>query len=475
MSSKPVPEFSAASAVEVDVGAEIQAMQHASEEYREILREHLARVPDLRAVFEADMRSERLDYGPHRMLCNTLRPHFLGRGLDACVRHVVTTLTMAMHRMARHALEHEEMQDALGVTAVERDLLGVEPGYRDLTALSRLDTFVSGEGVHLVEYNAECPTGAGYNQRLFRVFDRLPPLREFAASHVLEKADGTDDTLQVLLACWREWGGEGTPHVGIVDWDHVVTRGEFEIFAEWFNAHDVPTVIVDPRALELRDGRLYGAGQRIDLVYRRLLTAEFIERRADCAVFEDAYRRQAACFVNNFRSKLLHKKLIFGLLWDPRWQSLLSEDERMLVRRHVPWTQRVQAGHVEIDGERVDLLAHAAAHQAELVLKPNDDYGGKGLLLGSDATQAEWRAGIERVLATGDDYVLQQRIPLFQAPFPDLDGHWQDYYVDLDPFFYRERMFGYMSRMSTRRISNVSTGGGQMPTYVLPPAFGGHR
>jgi uncharacterized circularly permuted ATP-grasp superfamily protein len=372
-----------------------------------------------------------------------------------------------MHRLARHALEHAELLDALGVTATERELMGVDPRYRDLTALSRLDTFVSEEGVHLVEYNAECPTGAGYNQRLFRVFDRLPPLREFALAHPLEKHDGADDVLAVLTSCWREWGGEGTPTIGIVDWGNVVTRGEFEIFAEWFRTHDVPTVIVDPRELELRDGRLYGGGARIDVVYRRLLTAEFIARREACAVFEEAYRRQAACFVNNFRTKLLHKKLIFGLLWDPRCQAWLSDEERALVRRHVPWTQRVVRGEAEVEGERVNLIEYAVARRETLVLKPNDDYGGKGLLLGREATPEAWREGLEGALARGDDYVLQRIIPLFQAPFPDLEGEVRDYYVDLDPFFYRERMFGFMSRMSTRRVSNVTTGGGQMPTYVL--------
>ena len=449
-----------------DVAAEIQKSLAAAQAYRAVLHEHLARTPGLRANFEADMRAERLDYGAHRMLCNTWRPHFLTTPLHEHVMRVVGTLTRAMHRVARQALHDPDMQDALGVTEAERSFLAIEPGYDDLSALSRLDTFVSAHGVHLVEYNAECPTGVGYNQRLFRVFDRLAPLADFAATHPLEKHDGTDDVLQTLLACWREWGGQGTPRVGIVDWVEVVTRGEFEIFADWFRAHGVDTVIVDPRALELRDGRLWGEGGPIDLVYRRLLTAEFLERINECQVFETAYRTQAACFVNSLRTKVLHKKLVFSLLHDPRWSHLLTEEERALATRHVPWTSRVARGPVDVEGERVDMLAWARAHRSDLVLKPNDDYGGKGLLLGGEASDDDWAEGLERAAASGD-YVLQRVIPLFQAPFPDLDGHWEDYWVDLDPFFYRERPFGFMSRMSRKRVSNVSTGGGQMPTYVL--------
>lgn len=462
MSYQPAP-----SAAVIDLAREFRVVQQACDDYRVLLEEQASRLRDAAEGFIADMRSEGLQYGPQRMLCETLRPHFITARLEAYVEYVVTALVAAMHRLAEHARSDAEMQQALGVTHAEREFFEIDAGYPDLSALSRLDTFVSPEGLHLVEYNAECPTGVGYNQRLFRVFDRLPLLGSFALKNPLRKADGTDRVMQTLRTCWQAWGGQGTPTVGIVDWDNVVTRGEFEIFAEWFRAHDVPTIVVDPRALQLRNGKLYGAGERIDVVYRRLLTSEFIERRGECAVFEAAYCEQAACFVNNLRTKLLHKKLIFGLLWDARWQSLLSQEERRLVRCHVPWTQRLQKGKAEVDGESVDLFAYARANRDELVLKPNDDYGGKGLMLGSEASEPDWMAALERVAAGADDYVLQRRIPLYQAQFPDMEGKWKDHYVDLDPFFYRGEMFGYMSRMSTQRISNVTTGGGQMPTYVL--------
>ena len=451
---------------DLDVALEVQRTETAAQAYRTVLDAHLASTPTLRAAFEADMRAERLDYGPNRMLCSTFRPHFLTAALHDHITHVVTTLTRALHRIARQALEDREMQDALGVTEAERSLIAVDPGYSDLSALSRLDTFVSAEGVHLVEYNAECPTGVGYNQRLFRVFDRLPPLVDFRRTRPLDRQDGADDVLDTLLSCWREWGGRSSPRIGIVDWETVVTRGEFEIFAEHFRARDIDTVIVDPRALELRDGRLYGGGGPIDLVYRRLLTAEFIERKDTCAVFEEAYRRQAACFVNSFRTKLLHKKLVFTLLHDPRWTGSLTEEERALARAHVPFTIALTNGEAEIEGERTNVVSWARDRQRELVLKPNDDYGGKGLLLGSQATPDAWAAEVERAAHEGG-YVVQCAIALHESSFPDLDGAWNPYYVDIDPFFYRERMHGFMSRMSRSRVSNVTTGGGQMPTYVL--------
>lgn len=448
---------------------EIGRTRQAARDYHDILA-RCGGAAALRNAFEADMRAERLDYGA-RMLCNTLRPHFVTQGMADLVARAAGGIVRALHRVGSLALSRSDLQDYVGMTEAEKGLAAIDPRTRSVSALSRMDAFIGPSGLHLVEYNAECPTGVGYNERLFRVFDRLEPMRRFVDGRRVVPTDGTADVLQTLLATWHEWGGRGVPRIAIVDWDHVVTRGEFEIFAEHFRAQGIPTVLVDPRALEMAGGRLVAEGEPVDLVYRRLLTSEFLERRDECGVFEQAYRGQAACFVNNLRTKVLHKKLIFGLLWEPRFQDLLTADEQALVRAHVPWTVAVRPGFLERDGRRHDLAEYVAAHQDDLVLKPNDDYGGRGLVLGAEATLDEWRQALDEALQTADDptrlRVVQARIPLFQERFPGIDGEEADYYVDLDPFFFEDRMHGFLTRVSRRAISNVTTGGGQIPTYII--------
>lgn len=61
---------------------------------------------------------------------------------------------------------------------------------------------------------------------------------------------------------------------------------------------------------------------------------------------------------------------------------LLDADERTAVARHVPWTRQVRDGLTRYQGQPVPLLAFAQRNRERLVLKPNDDYGGQGVLLG---------------------------------------------------------------------------------------------
>jgi len=451
----------------LDLKREVERARAAARDWDELVRA-LPEPP--RAAFEADMLAEKLDYGP-RILCNTLRPHFITRPMLALVLRAMGPVMRALRRLSERAATDATLQDYVGMTAAEKEMAAIHPRTRETSAMSRMDAFLGEEGLYLVELNGECPTGVGYNERLFRVFGRFAPMRAFAGRHRLLVTDSTDDVLQTLLAGYREWGGQGTPRVAIVDWEHVVTRGEFEIFAEHFERQGVPARLVDPRALEMSGGRLVADGVPIDLVYRRLLVSEFLERRDECKAFEDAYRAQAACFVNNLRTKFLHKKLVFAALWEPRFQGMLSDEERALVKAHVPWTAPVRPGPLEVEGRRVDLAEHVVARQADLVMKPNDDYGGRGLVIGCEVASDVWAAALAEGLAQADDpsrmQVVQARIPLHQESFMDLDGVDRTFYVDLDPFFFGDRMHGFLTRVSARSVSNVSGGGGQIPTYVL--------
>jgi hypothetical protein len=69
------------------------------------------------------------------------------------------------------------------------------------------------------------------------------------------------------------------------------------------------------------------------------------------------------------------------------------------------------------------------------VLKPNDDYGGRGIVLGWLASAEEWERTLRGALEA--PYVVQERIPLPSEPFPTwTDGGVQIYdrMVDLAPF-----------------------------------------
>ncbi len=103
------------------------------------------------------------------------------------------------------------------------------------------------------------------------------------------------------------------------------------------------------------------------------------------------------------------------------------------------------------------------------MLKPNDEYGGKGVLLGWETDQGGvGRARSRRAL--GDrrgTWIVQERIPVRREIFPQFDAAgavtMRDMLVDFAPYLFRGRMGGYLTRLSATGLANVTSGGGQVP------------
>ncbi|HEY3999295.1 MAG TPA: hypothetical protein VGO93_10545 [Candidatus Xenobia bacterium] len=451
----------------MNLASEIKQARQAAERYHHLLRDIYT--DDFRAEFTRIMSSGWLDYGG-RPLCPFMRPHFITHGQLALVNEDMEAIIVAFRRLGEQARSSPALQDAMGITPEERELIALPPGYDNPSVMSRLDTFLTDIGLQLVEYNAECPTGVGYNERLYMAFMRLDLMRRFSREYALQASDAMEDVLQALLRSYRQFGGTQQPNIAIVDWSTVVTRGEFEIFREYFEARGYATRLVDPRELTW-NGKVLSAGDyRIDIVYRRVLTAEFLEKRTECQAMEEAYRAQGACFVNNFQTKLLHKKLVFAALLDEGFLGELPAGVAKTLRRCVPWTARLAEGKVPRRGETIDLLETLLAERERFVLKPNDDYGGRGISLGWQLTDPVWAAILRKALADQEViWVVQERVHLWQEPFPDLEGHVQPRYVDLDPFIFTDYYRGFLTRLSNAAISNVTAGGGQAPTFILSP------
>jgi uncharacterized circularly permuted ATP-grasp superfamily protein len=442
------------------------------EAWHDLLRSGGGDSPEACRALVTAMRAERLTFG-ERIHCPFLRPFLLSAGDEARIRTASETIAALGERVARAAMESPRLLHALGVTDAEEPLLRIDPGYKTASTASRLDAFLLPGSLQFAEYNAESPAGPAYTERLCEVFDRLPTMSRFKETHGVRFHRTIRGLLDALLSSYREWGGrESPPVIVIADWREVPTWSEFEIIREAFVAAGVPTVVCDPRDLTFERGSLLASGRKIDLVYRRVLLNDIVERPTDCAALVDAYARRAVCVANTFRCKLPHKKAFFAVLTDPEHAGLFSDSERTIIREHIPWTRLVADIETERGNRRRSLLEIARRDREHLVLKPNDEYGGKGVMLGWEASAADWDAALQSAL--GDprgSWIVQERIAVRREVFPQFDEsgivRMREMLVDLAPYLFRGRMGGYLTRLSATGLANVTSGGGQVPPFVV--------
>jgi len=435
----------------------------------------VAQIQEAAALLDAGQRARRLVFGT-RPLCVALRPNLIPRSRYRRLRGASHAIAGALNTLESALLDDPALRAELDLEPEEERLALAEPGCATSSPAARLDSFAAASDVHFMEYNAESPAGMAYQDRLSDVFETLPVLRDFRRRVRIRRLRVAEHQVSALLAAFREWGatrspGE-TPTVAIVDWPGLPTVAEFELFVAAFHDRGIEAVICEPKALEHRDHGLYLGDRRIHLVYRRVLAAELLERGDEGRAIIAAYLSGEVCVVNTFRAKLLHKKMSLALLSDDRYAELYTRAQRAAIARHIPWTRKVQDGATTRGGQRIpDLLRHILEHREGLVLKPNDDYGGRGVTLGWISDDATWEAALRD--ATRRSSVVQAAVPVPAEEFPVAmpASAVMRLSIDTNPYLFQGQVRGALTRVSSSALMNVTAGAGSVvPSYVLEEA-----
>ncbi|HVF90249.1 MAG TPA: hypothetical protein VNH22_09275 [Blastocatellia bacterium] len=442
----------------------------AASDYNDLFESEPGLLEESRAYLIERFNEVRLNFGG-RSLAPYLRPHFVTRDEWKQITTACETVWGAIEKVGRAAPKDELMLSQLGLTEGERELIQIDPGYADVSVTSRLDSFLTDSSYSFVELNAECPAGIAYQDIAAQIFYELPVMKRFRRSRKVTPMYCRENLLDSLLTIYRRVRTTAKPPgIGIIDYKGLPTQREFELFKEFFEASGYATTIADPRELELRGSHLCHGEFQIDLVYRRVLTTELLDKRQECQAFIDAYRAGAAVFVNSFRTKFVHKKMLFGILTDERHQHQFTQGEREAIARHVPWTRRVEDAKTVYAGEQVGLLDFIRRSRDRLVLKPNDDYGGHGIFIGWESDEAAWDHAIQEALRA--DYMAQERVTTSHELFPYVDEaagevRMTNQLLDLDPLLFFGKVAGAFTRLSSSSLANVTSGAGMVPTMLV--------
>jgi len=404
-----------------------------------------------------------------RPLCRHRRPHIIPESLALRYAGILG----CFHQAIRHARamivddgldgRPDSLAVRIGVDPRAIELAAINPGYPSAAVLARVDSFHAGGYPWMIELNAESPAGMAYGDALIDLFLRDPLLERFGPLTAMRAAD---TAIRGLVETYRAAGGtDPRPRVAIVDLPGVPTRPEFDLFQAHFHRLDLPCEVCGPADLEYDGTRLLLGGERVDLVYRRLLVADVLENEAACRPLLDAYRARHVVMVNSLRTALLHGKGLFAMLHDPMVFELLPEAAQRMIRRHIPWTAILgdEPGIGTPEGVR-DLVRK---RPEKWVIKPLVGHGGRGVVPGWEVDSRTW----ERTVDKARHHVVQRRIEDLRETFPLAGPHGyeaQELRTSLDPFLVHGRLAGFLCRLSDGPLGNVSTGASQVPVFVAP-------
>ncbi len=291
-----------------------------------------------------------------------------------------------------------------------------------------------------------------------------PDIRELLLQDLLEHLEtiGRHDGQIILVDPKYETDGPDEP----------------EALAHYFRErHGIEVLHADPAELRLKDGEVYYEDHRVDVAYRDygiLDLLDLTEEGVDVEPMRRLFRENR--MVSSIAAEL-DQKSIWEVLTDLEIAGrYFSPEERLVFRRHVPWTRIVSDRKTQdAHGDRVDLLDYARKNRATLVLKPNRSYGGQGVEVGASLDQATWEQLLDTALADEERWVIQAKVALPVQEYPVLgpDGriHLEPFYVVMG-FVPSRYGVGLVARASQQQVVNVAQHGGECGVMVSASAVG---
>jgi len=453
--------------------SELQRMRRYADEWDRLLRHDPgpAKVSD---VIE-DMRVNHLMIG-NRPLCPVLRPHFVTPKQFEADRHASETVLSALLKVARR-LRGDPTQARLYLGPyldANAPLFELDAGYSQECVFGRFDGYRTAQGLRFFEYNQGMAIGFVPSDQMAIWFAGLPVALRFGERHRLDPLLMSDAFSRAVLSAYRDWGGQGMPRTALALPPSLLENPIYRTLIlqglSLMKRTGFDPVVADPAELEFDGTRLRHGSEPVDLVLRVFFTEETLGGSMKGLI--EALRARAVCMVSRFSFN--GHKAVFDPLTDPRFDCEMTDDEREAVRRHVPWTRLVwDTRTTGPDGDDVDLIGFSARNRERLVLKSVGGYGGKEVSLGWRTPASDWES---KIAAAAQDrgWVVQERIDAPVESYPLLKDGFESapFRSDCSPTLMDGRMVGYLIRLSSSEITNVSSGGGAIPAFVVDEAPG---
>jgi uncharacterized circularly permuted ATP-grasp superfamily protein len=348
--------------------------------------------------------------------------------------------------------------------AYTRAAHGIKPSNGVRIHVSGIDVVRDASGVlRVLEDNLRTPSGISYVLENRRAMSRALP--DLLSS---QRVRPVGEYPARLLAALRAAAPAGVNDPTVV----VLTPGVYNsaYFEHSLLARMMGVQLVEGRDLECRDSTLWmrttAGRQKVDVVYRRI-DDEFLDPlhfRADsvvgCPGLLNVARAGHVTIANAVGNGVADDKLVYTYVPD-------------LIRYYLgeePALPNVDTFRLEDPDTLDDVLSRLS----ELVLKPVDGSGGKGIVIGPQATDAELAELATAVRADPRGWIAQRVVQLSTSP-TQVEDRLAPRHIDLRPFAVNDGTTVWVVPGGLTRVAlpagslvvNSSQGGGSKDTWVL--------
>lgn len=334
--------------------------------------------------------------------------------------------------------------------------------------IARIDVFYNEETgeFKFCEFNTDGTSAMNEDRELNHAFKLSKAHQKFLQKYRVEGLELFDTWVEQVLCLYRQFCQDESkiPNVAIVDFMESATINEFEIFRQRFQQQGITAQICDIRNLTWDGQSCYTEdGMKIDVIYRRAVTSDIMAHYEEVQPFIAAVESNRICLLGDFRTQIVHNKILYKVLHLEQTMQLLTKEEQIFVKAHVPMTVSLES--IE---QNPQLFERVMKDKNKWIIKPEDSYGSKGVKAGEECTEEEWRQFVQEKVHEG--YILQEFVEPYRLRNIDLlagNPQWITTSNLTGLYVYNEKLKGMYSRVSFDKMISTQYNEMSLPTMLV--------
>ncbi|GAU79947.1 glutathionylspermidine synthase family protein [Fusibacter sp. 3D3] len=353
---------------------------------------------------------------------------------------------------------HPEVRRVWGFDPRLEELVLLPHRFKAKVPMGRFDFFYYEDGSYkFCELNTDGTSAMNEEMPLTDVLINTYVLNKFKENHQVKRYELYQSWVDEVKSIYEEYvqnGGERSkkPHLIIMDYMSKGSPHEFEAFKKCFNANGFRCQIVSPDELTEVEGTLYYNREKVDIIYRRLVTRDLMEHYDDLMPLINGIKANKTCIIGSIKSQIVHTKKYFEALHHPLVRKYFSKEDLDYIDAHIPYTSALN---------KADSFEKFIEHKDQYIIKPIDFYASKGVYAGKEYDRKTWSEMLEK--ASDEGYIIQEFCPKSVNRNLDFSGNdtfeVADYNNITGVFVYNEKMKGIFTRAGFNAvISDLNDG-----------------
>lgn len=385
---------------------------------------------------------------------------------DAYFKYISDTMYAILEKVIAEYEKNPLYRKLFGFDKRLEELILRPDRYDCKLPIARIDIFFNEDdySFKFCEFNADGASAMNEDRELNIAVSNTRAFKKFAKKFDIKTYNlfdsWVDEFMKIYATCPEK---AAKPRVAIVDFISGAPETEFEQFRSTFVNHGYACDICNITDLTYEKGELLTPeGCKIDVIYRRAVTCDIMEHYDEVQPFINAVKDNAVCLIGDFKTQVIHNKIVFKILHSDMTKEFLTDKEIEFIEEHIPLTVSLTDASIAQN----DVLST----KKNWVIKPEDSYASKGVYAGVEfKSDKEWAQKVTE--NKNNHYLLQEYCPPYEITNIDLThdkkAEYKKYSAITGLFVYNGKFSGIYTRMAKNSIISTQYSEMSLPTIVV--------